>query len=123
LVCKTIPWALTIIQSGLVNIKFSTWFFQDHSLGQGGHRGQYLVLKTIPWDKVDIEVSTWFARPSPVKGGHRGKCLVLNTIPWDKVGGHRGQYLILKTIPWEKVDIWVGARSSRPSPGTRWTSR
>jgi hypothetical protein len=42
---------------------------QDHPLGQGGHRGQYLILKTIPWDKMDIEVSA----------------LVLKTIPWDKM--------------------------------------
>jgi hypothetical protein len=24
---------------------------------QGGNRGQYLVVETITWDKVDIEVS------------------------------------------------------------------
>ncbi len=81
---------------------------------------EYLVLKTIPWDKVDIEVSTWSSRPFPGTRWTSRSVLGPQDHPLGHCG-HRGQYMVLKTIPWNKVDIEVSTWSSRPSPGTSWT--
>ncbi len=61
---------------------------------------EYLILKTIPWDKVDIEVSTGSSRPSP---GTRWTSRSVPDPQDHPLGkdGHRGQYRILKTIPWD----------------------
>ena len=58
---------------------------------------EYLVLKNIPWDKVDIEVSTWSSRPSPGTRWTSRSVLGPQDHPLGQ-GGHRGQYLILKTF-------------------------
>jgi len=75
---------------------------QDHSLGQGGHRGQCFVLKAITWDKVDIEVSAWSSRPSPGTRWTSRSVLGTQDHPLGQ-GGHRGQYLVLKAIPWDRL--------------------
>jgi hypothetical protein len=89
---------------------------------------QYLILKAIPWGKVDILVIAW----------------VLAIILWDKVdikvstwsskasctsrsmlgpqvnplgqGGYRGKYLVFKTISWDKMDIEVSVLGPQDHP-------
>jgi hypothetical protein len=67
---------------------------------------EYLILKTIPWDKVDIEVSTLSSRPSTGARWTSRSVLGPQDHPLGQCG-HRGQFFILKTIPWDKVDIEV----------------
>jgi hypothetical protein len=109
-------------------------------------------LKTLLWDKMDIEVSVLGPQDHPLRqGGHQGQCLVHRTIPgtrwatWSVVGpqdrplgqgGHLGQCLGPRDHSMRqgghqgqflvlkgKLDIEVNAWSSGQSPGTRWTSR
>jgi hypothetical protein len=55
-----------------MDIEVSAWFSSKMDIESDlhtqeiilwGHQGHFFILKTITWDKADINVITWSARP------------------------------------------------------------